>query len=153
MDVMQADGTRKVHWYFTDQTGKEHTHRMRNVPVDFDVVVEMPKQQAIHDQRLLKRERQQIERDIEDGVAVADITRAHLTSRQAIRPLIRAFMRMPSSPGSVKVAEWVRDNVSNAILDVDLSPAIRTRIRTRITDLIAIKADLIADESRQEELE
>lgn len=153
MDVMQADGTRKVHWYFIDHTGKEYAFRMRNVPAEFDEEAERPNRAAIYDQKLLKWESRRVEQEIEKGADPASITLDHLTNRQAVKPLVKAFMRMYSSPESVRTAEWIRDNVTNAVLDADFSPQVRQRVRNRITDLVAMKADLITDDGRREELE
>ncbi len=157
----QGDDNWTVFEYFTDHLKVEHVRPMIFVPdaeggVNAKAVMEarVPAMNA----KLRKWERRRVERGVKEGIdpaiVVADIlARGHLTRRQTLRPIVQTFMDMEANPRTVRAAEWIRDNVTNAVLDTDFNQATRDRIRTRITDLIAMKADLEADEARQEVIE
>ncbi len=151
-DKTQADGTRHVHEYQEDQNGKIYRRAMYAVPAADDALALALARVPELDARLLLRERRNIEHSIETGADPNTIERRHLTPRQAIKPILRGFMRSTISLNMVRTAEFIRDKLSNSALDGEFSVAIRQRIRARQDAVIARKADLIADRASQEEL-
>jgi hypothetical protein len=153
LDNMQADGKRHVHEYRKDHTGKIQRRVMHDVPASDDVLALAQARIPYWDAKLLTDEAERVEMEVEEGADPATIKRDHITARQAVKPLVKVFMRMPAGPKTVRVAEFIRDYVTDAILDADLSLTIRQRIKVRVMDLITMKADLLADDSKREEIE
>ena len=152
-DFPQADGKRHVHLYYRDHNGRTiRGPRMHDVPADRDFSLEFDDLTAAKSASLITDEIEKVEREVEDGADPATITREEITARQAVKPLVKAFMRMKASLKTVRVAEFIRDRVTDAILNADLSPAIKTRIRARVVKVLAYKADLEADDALREEL-
>lgn len=151
LDSLQADGKKHVHEYHVDHTGKWHPRHMHDVPADADSLAIALARVPEVERGLRDGERDRIESEVGEGADPATLPRDHLTARQAIKPIVRAFMQMDPDK-AIRAAKFIRGKLANAALDAEVGPAIRQRIRQRVAGILAIEAELEADAARREKI-
>ena len=149
-DWPQTDGKRHVHEYHRDHTGKVHRRAMHDVPADDDSLAIALARVPEVERGLRDGERDRIESEVEEGADPDIITRDHLTARQAIKPILRAFMRMAPDK-AIRAAKFI-DGLRNSALDAEVGSAVRQRIRQRVTGILAIETELGGDAARRERI-
>ncbi len=148
----QADGTKRVHVYFTDHNGEEKRRSMHDVPDTQDTAQWIIDNTAQINLDMLDDERLNIENYVFEGNSPDDYVKKHLTNRQAVRPIIKGFMRMKASIKSVVIAEWLSATINDAMFTSEIDAATLLRIKSRITGLIVAKTTLIEDAAKEEEI-
>lgn len=77
----------------------------------------------------------------------ANFDRQHNTAGALIKPLIKGFMSVEDPVRALKMARWIRDNLSDAQLDGRVPVAVRQKVQSRIINLMSMEAALEADAS------
>lgn len=150
LNSLQADGKKHVHEYQVDHTGKWHQRRMHDVPADADSLAIALARVPEVERRLRDGERNRIENEVKEGADPATQTRDHLTQRQAIKPILRAFMRMDPDK-AIPAAKFI-DSLRDSAIDAEVGSDVRQRVRQRVAGILAIEAELEADATRREKI-
>lgn len=145
----QADGRVAYTERHTDHLGGRHYFSYR-VTTSIDALAVMAARAISLIGTFKDDERSRIAAQIEAGVDPATITPEHLTNAQALRVVVKTAMHLTAAE-AILTAEFI-DTLTNTQLDAVFNVAIRQRIRTRVAGLLALKADLAADQALEEEL-
>lgn len=148
-DVKRRDGRRDIVERHTDHLGIAHTVRYMAEP-DQDTAPLLA-QHAIQIARSLRdNELEQARDSLEDGADPSSITVEHTTRNQMRRFLVRHFLRSQAR-SAIKVIRLI-DNLTDRELRnlLNIGQARVGAIRSRVTDLKALKPSLDADDLRVE---
>lgn len=140
----QRPGRIRVHEYFRDHTGHETTN-IYDVPDTYDTAQHLADAVVFRDAHMIESEAELVELLVLEGEEPASISTSHITAAQKVKAIILALMRGRAQQ-VFKAAMWLDTNVTDAQLDAALGVARRTKIRNRITSVLALKTSLEADE-------
>ena len=144
----QRPGRVRVHEFFRDHTGQEYINRY-DVPDTYDAVQHLADAVVARDAHLTEGEQETVELRVARGEDPAGITVDHITADQRLIAIVTALMR--GRPHQImRAAEWIDDSVTNAQLNSSVGPSRRILVRNRVAGLLALKANLDADEVRRD---
>jgi len=144
----QRPGRIRVHEYFRDHVGLETTN-IYDVPEGYDTAQHLADAVVFRDAHMIESEAESVEQLVLDGEEPGSITTNHITAKQKVKAIILALMRGQAQQ-VFKAATWLDANVTNAQLDAALGVARRTKIRNRITSVLALRTALEADEAKRD---
>lgn len=82
---------------------------------------------------------------IEAGGSPDGFTRDHHTASAFIKKMIRAFMKTRDPLLALPVARWMKNNLTNTQIDAKVPFETRQKVRSRITNLLAMQDQLEDD--------
>lgn len=147
-DSAQASGKRRITELHTWHDGRpQHYHY--NAPASHDADASMAARVIKYNARAITDEKQAVEENIAGGEAPSIVIAKlrHNTPRQVLRALLRGFMNIEDAPQAIRLAKFIRDNISNTDLNAEIGSAARQKIRNRVVNLITMETDWLAAEA------
>ena len=144
----QQLGRIRVHEYFRDHVGHETTN-IYDVSDTYDTAQHLADAVVWRNAHMIKAEAELVEHRVLEGGNPASITTDHITAGQKVKAIILALMRGRAQQ-VFRAAVWLDANVTDAQLDVALGVARRTKIRDRITSVLALRTALETDEAMRD---
>lgn len=152
-DSAQASGKRRITELHTWHDGVVDNHHY-NAPAGHDADAAMAVRVVKWNARAIAEERRRVERSIAGGQGPADVLARlrHNTPRQVLRAFLKGFMKIEDAEQAIRVAKFIRDNVTNADLTAEVGAAARQKVRARALSLIAMETDWLAAKADEVEL-
>jgi hypothetical protein len=98
------------------------------------------------------REKRKFEAFIEAGGDPEDFTPVYNTRAQLLKRLLRVFGRCEDFERALTMAKWLNDNVTPAQIEAATSTQVRTKVVSRVTRLLSMEADIVADKTDRVEI-
>ena len=141
--MSEPRGRERVREVHTDHNGKKWTKRYKTTAgLDHTLLLTAHAVEVL--KAIKKDEREMLQHRLEEGADPASVPLVHLTKRQSIKPIIRAFMATDPQAAMLLV-KHLRDNFTNAELDLELPVAVRQKVRQRITGILSMETALEDD--------
>ena len=147
-DSIQASGKRRITERHEWHDGIVDNYHY-NAPAAHDAAVAMAARVVKWNARAFIDEKRLVERAIAGGVAPSKVVAnlRHNTPRQVLRALLKGFMRIEDAEQAIRVAKFIRDNVTNTDLNSEIGSAARQKVRDRVINLITMETDWLAAEA------
>ena len=151
--INKSAGRRKIMEQHVDDFGKIWERRYNCLPVgEWDEVQALADYAAILPSEIVRFEKARIRDEITMGKSPADLSSPYLTNTQFARSVIRGMMAADDPLTIMPSAEYIDSNVTDSQLNNIFTSSQATKIRSRVTALVANKQFLLDDLSASGEL-